>query len=343
MGNLTDKRQNEIRSAVKKQYETMKSGFKAKYGFEYKENRNDVALENRAAYDKAIAEYKTTTAMPDGSYQALTIKQLQTLSEQYNFNELFGSVDDATATKNARAKFLATLPKNIREAMEALKAQTYVGSSSTQKLFNKDAGEMLLAKNAISKVLQDKFGMKNEQDIETFLQKDPVAKKHVEDKGLLQKYRDAQKVVRDNKLKYLGYANLLKQSGYTKANLAWFFNDDKYDWTTRDMSGVAMSSRGTFIDPSKVKGYNIGGRVIGSDTVPAMLTPGEFVVRKYAVQNFGADKLKAINNGTYKGDSMYNYEVNVNVQTDADADQIAKAVIGQIKQIDSQRIRGNRF
>jgi hypothetical protein len=74
-----------------------------------------------------------------------------------------------------------------------------------------------------------------------------------------------------------------------------------------------------------------------------MLTPGEFVVRKYAVENFGSDKLKSINNGTYKGDSMYNYEVNVNVQTDADADQIAKAVIGQIKQIDSQRIRGNRF
>jgi TP901 family phage tail tape measure protein len=89
--------------------------------------------------------------------------------------------------------------------------------------------------------------------------------------------------------------------------------------------------------------FNVGGRVIGSDTVPAMLTPGEFVVRKYAVQNFGADKLKAINNGTYSGDSMYNYEVNVNVQTDADADQIARAVIGQIKQIDSQRIRGNRF
>jgi hypothetical protein len=40
---------------------------------------------------------------------------------------------------------------------------------------------------------------------------------------------------------------------------------------------------------------------------------------------------------------MYNYEINVNVQTDANADQIAKAVIGQIKQIDSQKIRGNRF
>ena len=101
--------------------------------------------------------------------------------------------------------------------------------------------------------------------------------------------------------------------------------------------------------PADFIGFNTGGFVgskfsaKGTDTVPAMLTPGEFVMRKYAVQNFGADKLKAINSGTYNGDSMYNYEVNVNVQTDADADQIAKAVIGQIKQIDSQRIRGNRF
>jgi hypothetical protein len=104
-----------------------------------------------------------------------------------------------------------------------------------------------------------------------------------------------------------------------------------------------------------VKGYARGGRIPkymaaggmfrprGTDTVPAMLTPGEFVVRKYAVDSFGTDKLKAINNGTYKGDSMYNYEVNVSVQTDANPDQIARAVMGQIKQIDAQRIRGNRF
>lgn len=81
----------------------------------------------------------------------------------------------------------------------------------------------------------------------------------------------------------------------------------------------------------------------GTDTVPAMLTPGEFVIRKYAVEKYGVDKMKAINSGTHSSDSVYNYEVNVNVKTDANADQIARSVIGQIKQIDSQRIRGNRF
>jgi hypothetical protein len=82
---------------------------------------------------------------------------------------------------------------------------------------------------------------------------------------------------------------------------------------------------------------------MGSDTIPAMLSPGEFVMRKYAVENFGVDKMKAINSGTYSGESVYNYSVNVNVQTDANADQIARNVMTQIKRIDSQRIRGNRF
>jgi TP901 family phage tail tape measure protein len=91
------------------------------------------------------------------------------------------------------------------------------------------------------------------------------------------------------------------------------------------------------------KYFNSGGLARGSDIVPSMLTPGEFVMSKYAVQNYGVDKMKAMNSGTYNGDSVYNYEVNVNVKSDANPDQIAKAVMTQIKQIDSQRIRSNRF
>ena len=81
----------------------------------------------------------------------------------------------------------------------------------------------------------------------------------------------------------------------------------------------------------------------GTDTVPAMLTPGEFVVRRYAVQGFGLDKLKAINDGTYNDSSVYNYNLNVNVKSDANADEIAQTVMAQIKRIDGQRIRGNKF
>jgi hypothetical protein len=48
---------------------------------------------------------------------------------------------------------------------------------------------------------------------------------------------------------------------------------------------------------------------------------------------------------TIAGNSVYNntYSINVNVKSDANPDQIARAVMTQIKQVDAQRIRGNRF
>ena len=87
-----------------------------------------------------------------------------------------------------------------------------------------------------------------------------------------------------------------------------------------------------------------GGFAVGTDTVPAMLTPGEFIVSQPAVKSFGADNLKAINSGTYGGNSVYNYSVNVSVSNaGANANDIAQTVIAQIKQIDSQRIRSNNL
>jgi hypothetical protein len=94
--------------------------------------------------------------------------------------------------------------------------------------------------------------------------------------------------------------------------------------------------------PYKSEGGSIF-KPLGTDTIPAMLTPGEFVVRKHAVANFGVDRLSAINSGTYNGESVYNYSVSVNVKSDSNPDQIAKAVMTQIKQVDSMRLRGNKF
>jgi hypothetical protein len=138
-----------------------------------------------------------------------------------------------------------------------------------------------------------------------------------------------------------------------------------YDKLVSDRNSISGKANKLQININSLKsqikslGFNSGGYVAqkfaegglsgvkfaqrGTDTIPAMLTPGEFVMRKYAVENFGLDKMKAINSGTYSGESVYNYSVNVNVQTDANADQIARNVMTQIKRIDSQRIRGNKF
>jgi uncharacterized protein (DUF885 family) len=82
---------------------------------------------------------------------------------------------------------------------------------------------------------------------------------------------------------------------------------------------------------------------MGSDIVPARLTPGEFVMSKYAVQKYGVDKMKSINNGDSVGDSVYNYSISVNVTSDANPDDIARVVMTQIRNIDSQKLRGARF
>jgi TP901 family phage tail tape measure protein len=105
-----------------------------------------------------------------------------------------------------------------------------------------------------------------------------------------------------------------------------------------------------------------GGLSKGTDTVPAMLTPGEFVMRKSAVDKFGP-LLSAINDPSFKmpksssyngassgvnnvvdnSSAMYNYNIGITVpQSNANPNDIANAVIGQIKYIDAQRIRGQR-
>jgi len=90
------------------------------------------------------------------------------------------------------------------------------------------------------------------------------------------------------------------------------------------------------------KYYVSGGYSKGTDTIPAMLTPGEFVIRKNAVDSFGVNKLNKINDGSYDGSSVYNYNLSVNVKSDANPNDIARTVMTQIKQIDNQRIRTQR-
>jgi hypothetical protein len=89
--------------------------------------------------------------------------------------------------------------------------------------------------------------------------------------------------------------------------------------------------------------FAVGGFARGTDTVPAMLTPGEFIVSKYGVESYGINNLKAINKGENPSGAVYNYSLTVNAKSDASADDIAKTVMTQIRQIESQRIRGNRL
>ena len=74
----------------------------------------------------------------------------------------------------------------------------------------------------------------------------------------------------------------------------------------------------------KIYGFNKGGFVPGTgnrDTVPAMLTPGEFVIRKSSVNKIGASRLAEMN-GYNKGGPVYedNYGVAILTPTSAKGD-----------------------
>jgi TP901 family phage tail tape measure protein len=139
------------------------------------------------------------------------------------------------------------------------------------------------------------------------------------------------------------------------------------------------------------KYFKTGGKAIGSDTVPAMLTPGEFVMNKSATKAFGP-MLAAMNGSKYpsmlgglsspkyssgtnnisstlvsqsypqmssvsvmpmtnmssanvnnNSTAVYNYSVGISVNgSNSSPNDIARAVMAEIKNVDAQRIRSQR-
>ncbi|WP_051261716.1 tape measure protein [Desulfovibrio inopinatus] len=83
--------------------------------------------------------------------------------------------------------------------------------------------------------------------------------------------------------------------GEETASMGW---DDYSKYIS--MGASLVSSIASAMSSSAATGYATGGSVPGvgdRDTVPAMLMPGEFVLRKSAVKRMGVDYLNAINEG----------------------------------------------
>jgi TP901 family phage tail tape measure protein len=145
--------------------------------------------------------------------------------------------------------------------------------------------------------------------------------------------------------------------------------------TPAHYAGSTFVPEKVVIQPTKKAGGGIiNWKPNGTDTVPAMLTPGEFVMKRSAVNKYGVGMMRAMNSGNFvpemsapsvKGFSkdgfapaisdasnsmvnnsstVYNYNLSVNVSSsNAGAQEIANAVMGRIKAVNSQRVRGVRI
>jgi hypothetical protein len=98
-----------------------------------------------------------------------------------------------------------------------------------------------------------------------------------------------------------------------QGNFVW--NGEKWNklaggGMVKKYAGGGMVKPSYFAKGGKVGYYPMGGLIpykagggmfksVNTDTSPAMLTPGEFVVKRSAVEKFGVQNLKNINNGTY--------------------------------------------
>ena len=155
---------------------------------------------------------------------------------------------------------------------------------------------------------------------------------------------------------------------------------EKYNTDVARVDAEAQTSINAIIATGQAAmNKNMGGKIMkyargnvvgsgGMDSVPAMLTPGEYVIRKAMVDKYGTPMFDKINQGSFSMPSfntgeklttsisgtsgpstnvvapMYNnYSVNVSVSNSgASADEIANKTLMKIKQLQNTQIRSGR-
>ena len=124
--------------------------------------------------------------------------------------------------------------------------------------------------------------------------------------------------------------------GISLPGLAAFNPDTFMADLNASLAAMGYMSRGGIVP----KYFAKGGFNRGTDIVPAMLTPGEFVVNKKATAGLGINNLTKINNGEMPSGSVYNYKVDVTLNgSDMNPNDVANAVLTKIKQLESRNIR----
>jgi len=310
----------------------------------------------------------------------------------------------AVAVQEARAQAAASRIEQQKTSMEASRTTALAGISAGGMTKDQieartyQIGQQTFLLEQQKKVLQDQITViqdKNyaiEQQIYTVKQNSLIpSQKIVDDTStILKNYNETtDKIVAS--VTYLGQTNDQWEANRIKveaANAQLEFTNTNLktaksaaaailaDWnqikskvitiTTNYVTSGSSSGRvGRMYGGSIPKYMAFGGRAMGSDTIPAMLTPGEFVINKAASKAYrpllekineskypgmlsgsGMTKIPVNNISTSMNDNstaVYNYNLGFSINgANGSAKDIANAVMREIKNVDSQRIRGQR-
>ena len=294
--------------------------------------------------------------------------QLATLEQQKT------QIEDSIEATNRKLKVLnATVEKEKESALYAGKTRLEIDTSKTLLELSKgplDAYAGILSNSALSakqiadeleRALKATLAMQNKS--QTTYQ--PVIL-NPEKYDQIQKDLTKQNIAMG--IEKGAAAGLAAMSARLQAQADAYFranpNIDPLTGAQRRMYGGAILPKGKG-GMGIVKSMAFGGRAVGSDTVPAMLTPGEFIVNKAASKAY-RPLLERINESKYPGmlggggmtqipvnnistsvsnnsTAVYNYNLGFSINgSSSNANDIARAVMREIKNVDSQRIRGQR-
>jgi hypothetical protein len=324
----THKRMESLEKIAKDKESNALAAIKTKYGTDKK---------NSDTYRNLTGQTRTDFDTDYAKYEALKKE-----AETWNLNtdgKSAGAIDagDSLGARNTREKLLKDLPKWVQDAVKLIDKRAELWDVDIPK-FTPVQKKYYAAKDDMG--IGDNWSFKQIEEYKPFMEKYG---------DLFRQYKSmSEEISRKNRETDLARTNLTK-AGYNKDNFLWAFEDyyvsgDRMAFSNPTPSGFKPTMNTYYYSRggSVASGFAQKGISLGTDIVPAMLTPGEFVMSKFAVQSHGTEKMKAINNGQSLGDSVYNYSISVNVKSESNPDEIARTVIAQIKSVDAQKMRGVR-
>jgi hypothetical protein len=232
-----------------------------------------------------------------------------------------GAAKTATDKANAALAILGKKEENINKAYDKrLKALDAIQAANER--INQQTKDQLDLADALSK-----------GDIGAAARAQQQAREAAQ-AAALQKQRDDMNAAKEAQIA------ALRVNGMSRAGIEGWLGRQQNKDNKSTLGSWSYKAAGGLITPQY---FANGGKPRGTDTIAAMLTPGEFVMKKSAVDKFGAGTMKKINSGELpKSGSVYNYSINVNVKSDADAEQIANVVMTKIQNVKNQGMKGDK-